>query len=225
MYPGEVVGIADVGGSGQVRLTEVLVGARKALGSTARINGEEVPIRNTKDFIDKDTAYIPADRNYVDSVPGFPLCENWASRNKRPSRRGWSLDYRFIKTRAAKATVDLDVRARGVIDRSANLPGGNLQKLVPARMLSKHPKAMVRAYPTRELDIKAIWFIREKILKAREDGVRLLPLSEDLEGLFVLSDHAVVLYWGRIAGKMVPEKATVRGVGIMMIGVTADETI
>lgn len=83
---------------------------------------------------------------------------------------------------------------------------------------------MICAYPTRGLDIKATWFIREKILKAREDGMGLLLLSGDFEELFALSDRIVVLYRGRIVGEVVPEKTTVREVGMMMMGVTADET-
>ena len=224
VYPGEVVGIASVEGNGQVELAEVLAGVRKALGGTVRINGEEVSTRNAKNFIDKGIAYVPADRNYVGSVPDFPLYENWILRNRKPPKKGWFLDYRFIKTQAAKAMIDFDVRARGITDRSANLSGGNLQKFILARALSKHPKAMICAYPTRGLDIKATWFIREKILKAREDGMGLLLLSGDFEELFALSDRIVVLCRGRIVGEVVPEKTTVREVGMMMMGVTADET-
>ena len=207
-----------------MELAEVLAGVRKALGGTVRINCEEVSTRNAKNFIDKGIAYVPADRNYVGSVPDFPLYENWILRNRKPPKKGWFLDYRFIKTQAAKAMIDFDVRARGITDRSANLSGGNLQKFILARALSKHPKAMICAYPTRGLDIKATWFIREKILKAREDGMGLLLLSGDFEELFALSDRIVVLYRGRIVGEVVPEKTTVREVGMMMMGVTADET-
>ena len=72
--------------------------------------------------------------------------------------------------------IDFDVRARGISDRSANLSGGNLQKFILARALSKHPKAMICAYPTRGLDIKATWFIREKIIQARDGGFSFYPV-------------------------------------------------
>ena len=224
VYPGEVVGIASVEGNGQVELAEVLAGVRRACGGQVLIDGAQVSTKNAKDFIDRGVSYVPADRNYVGSVPDFPLYENWILRNRRPPKKGCFLDYRFIRTQAAKAMIDFDVRARGISDRSANLSGGNLQKFILARALSKHPKAMICAYPTRGLDIKATWFIREKIIQARDGGMGLLLLSGDFEELFALSDRIVVLYRGQIVGEVLPEETTVREVGMMMMGVTANET-
>ncbi|PNV58960.1 ABC transporter ATP-binding protein [Clostridium sp. chh4-2] len=224
VYPGEVVGIASVEGNGQTELAEVMAGVRKAIQGKVMIEEQEVPTKSAKVFIDKSIAYVPADRNYTGSVPDFPLYENWILRNRKPPKRGPLLDYRKIRVQAASAMQDYDVRARSIYDRSANLSGGNLQKFILARALGKRPKALICAYPTRGLDIKATWFIREKILEARKEGMGVLLLSGDFEELFALSDRIVVLYRGKVVGEVLPEETSVREVGMMMMGVTADET-
>ena len=109
-------------------------------------------------------------------------------------------------------------------ERSANLSGGNLQKFILARALGKHPRVLICEYPTRGLDIKATWFVRDRILRAREAGMGVLMISGDFEELFSLSDRIVVLYGGRIVGEVRPEETTVRKVGMMMMGVSGHES-
>ena len=225
IHAGEIVGVAGVEGNGQVELAEVLAGVRKARkGGRVKIDGQEVSTKNASAFIENNIAYVPADRNYVGSVPDFPLYENWILRNNHPPMKGPFLDYGKIREEAQKAMKSFDVRARGVEERSANLSGGNLQKFILARALGKHPRVLICEYPTRGLDIKATWFVRDRILRAREAGMGVLMISGDFEELFSLSDRIVVLYGGRIVGEVRPEETTVRKVGMMMMGVSGHES-
>ena len=223
IYPSEIVGIASVEGNGQEELAEVMAGVRKAAKGNMFINNKQVSTRAAKDFIDNGIEYVPADRNYVGSVPDFPLYENWILRNRNPSKKRMLLDYITIKQQTGKAMEDYDVRARGAEERTANLSGGNLQKFIMARALSKNPKALICSYPTRGLDIKATWFIREKVLEAKSSGVGILLISGDFEELFALSDRIVVMYRGKIVGEVLPEDSSVREVGSMMMGVNSHE--
>ncbi len=221
---GEIVGIAGVEGNGQTELAEVLAGVRRVRrGGRVKIGGREVSVGNASEFIAQDIAYVPADRNYVGTVPDFPLYENWILRNDTPPAKGPFLDYGEIRRETAKAMKDYDVRARGVEERSANLSGGNLQKFILARALEKHPKALICEYPTRGLDIKATWFVRDRLLRAREAGMGVLMVSGDFEELFSLSDRILVFYRGKIVGEARPEETTVRKIGMMMMGVSGHE--
>jgi ABC-type uncharacterized transport system ATPase subunit len=215
---GEVVGIAGVEGNGEIELAEVLAGVRRASAGRVLIDGEEVPTHSAKAFIQRKIAYVPADRNHVGSVADFPLYENWILRNDHPPRKHGLLDYGTIRRETAEIMADFDVRARGVEDRTADLSGGNLQKFIMGRSLRDEPRVLICAYPTRGLDIKAAYFIRERIQEARDRGCGVLLLSGDFEELFALSDRLVVLYRGKIAGEVLPQETTVREVGMMMMG-------
>lgn len=217
---GEVVGIAGVEGNGQIELAEVLAGVRRVSGGRVLAGETDLSARSAKAFIEQKIAYVPADRNHVGSVPDFPLYENWILRDNHPPKRGPFLDYAAIRRETAEAMEQFDVRARGIEDRTADLSGGNLQKLLLARSLQKEPKVLICAYPTRGLDIKASFFIREKIAQAKRAGLGVLLLSGDFEELFALSDRLVVLYRGKIAGEVRPQETDVGEVGRMMMGVT-----
>lgn len=217
---GEVIGVAGVEGNGQIELAEVLAGVRRTTAGHVLIEEREVSTRSARTFIEQKIAYVPADRNFVGSVPDFPLYENWILRNNRPPRKHGLLNYSAIRRETFAAIKRYDVRTRGIDDRTANLSGGNLQKFIMARSLSRQPRVLICAYPTRGLDIKATYFIREKILEARKQGCGVLLLSGDFEELFALSDRLIVLYRGKIAGEVRPQDTTVRQVGMLMMGVT-----
>ena len=98
-----------------------------------------------------------------------------------------------------------------------------MQKFILARELSKKPRTMICSYPTRGVDVMASWFIRDNILKARDEGMCVMPLSGDLEELFYLADRLVVMFKGKIIGEVDPRHTTVQEVGSLMMGVKAHE--
>ena len=174
------------------------------------------------DFIDAGVSCVPADRVNVGSVKEDPLYQNWILRKPNPPRKGCLLNYRQIRAKAKKAIEDYDVRTTGIKQRSGLLSGGNMQKFILARELDKHPKVLVCSYPTRGLDIKATYFIRETIQKSRDEGVGVVLFSGEMEELFSISDRIIVLYKGRVVGEVQPEDYNAYEIGRMMMGVKAE---
>ncbi len=216
---GEIVGVASMEGNGQSELAEVLTGVRCAESGTVWINGESAGTHSARAFIKNDIGYVPADRNEVGSVKDFPLYENWSLRTKCSPKKHGLLDYRKIKSQTCDMIEDFDVRTTGIDARTGNLSGGNLQKFILGRELNKQPQALVCSYPTRGLDIKASWFIREQIAQAAQNGIAVVFFSGDFEELFYLADRLIVLYRGRIVGEVKPEEFSVNEIGRMMMGV------
>ena len=218
---GEIVGIAGMEGNGQTELAEVLAGVRRARAGKVFINAKSVSTLNAVDFIKNGIGYVPADRNAVGGVKDFPLYENWNLRNKEMPKKRGLLDYTEIRRETRRLMDAYDVRTTGPDARSGNLSGGNLQKFILGRELGRKPQALVCAYPTRGLDIKASWFIREQLVRAAAQGVGVVFISGDFEELLYLADRLLVLYRGRIVGEVNPRETSINQIGSMMMGVQA----
>ena len=221
VHRGEIVGVAGVEGNGQDELAEVLAGVRRATAGQISIGGKEMDLSDPAGFIASGVGYIPSDRNTVGTVPDFPLSENWLLRNPHYPKKHGLTDLRAVQAQTARAMQDFDVRAAGPGERSANLSGGNLQKFILARELESEPQVLICSYPTRGLDVKASWFIRSQLTKAKERGAGVVLFSGDLDELFAISDRIVVLYRGRVVGQLRPEETTAQEVILMMMGGTA----
>lgn len=223
IHKGEIVGVAGVEGNGQAELAEVTSGLRKLCGGKLYVEGEEIKSFTAEKMMEHDIAYVPADRNTVATVKSFALFNNWILRRKNLPKKAGMLNYREIKRETKDYLEMFDVRARGISDTTGNLSGGNLQKFILARELSKKPKALICSYPTRGVDVMASWFIRSNILKARDEGMGVLLISGDLEELFYLADRLVVMFKGKIVGELDPKKTNLQEVGYLMMGVEKHE--
>lgn len=219
VHQGEIVGIAGVEGNGQNELAEVLAGVRAADAGEIRVNGKELG-RSAASFIQAGVGYVPADRNAVGTVPDFPLYENWLLRNAHYPQRHGLTDLREVQAQASAAMRAFDVRTSGCRERSANLSGGNLQKFILARELENTPNVLICSYPTRGLDVKAAWSVRQQVIRAKEQGTGVVLFSGDLEELFAISDRIVVLYRGAVIGEVRPESAVPQDVILLMMGGT-----
>ena len=218
VHCGEIVGVAGVEGNGQDELAEVLAGVRPASSGAVQVDGKTLDFAKAGSFIESGVGYIPSDRNTVGTVPNFPLRENWLLRNRNWPKRHGLTDLRAAAGQASRAMEDFDVRGADSTTRSANLSGGNLQKFILARELGGAPKALVCSYPTRGLDMKAAWFVRSQLTRAKEADVGVVLFSGDLDELFALSDRIVVLYRGRVVGECRPEETTPQNIILMMMG-------
>ena len=218
---GEIVGIASLEGNGQDELSEVLTGMRKCSRGLVRINGEEMP-NSSEEFIKKGMAYVPADRSTTGTVRDFRLFENWILRNPCVPSSHHLLRKKAIQQETAKVIEQYDIRVSGCQEITDALSGGNLQKFIVARELSKSPEVLVCAYPTRGIDIKATWFIREQIVECRNRGCAVIVITGDFEELFYLADRICVLYKGQIIGEVDPKTVNVDTLSRMMMGVKAD---
>ena len=213
---GEIVGVAGVEGNGQNELAEVLAGVRPAAAGSISINGQEM--HRPAAFIQAGVGYVPADRNAVGTVPDFPLYENWLLRNPRYPKKHGLTDLKAVQAQTTEAMAAFDVRTSGCQERSANLSGGNLQKFILARELENTPQVLICSYPTRGLDVKAAWSVRQQIIRAKEQGTGVVLFSGDLEELFAVSDRIVVLYRGAVIGEVQPEHAVPQDVILLMMG-------
>lgn len=218
VHQGEIVGVAGVEGNGQSELAEVLAGVRTISEGAIEINGKRMNVTSA-DFIEAGVGYVPADRNLVGTVPDFPLYENWMLRNPNYPQKHGLTDVMAVQRQTAEAMETFDVRASGCKERTANLSGGNLQKFILARELENNPKVLICSYPTRGLDIKAAWAVRQQIISAKDKGTGVVLFSGDLEELFAVSDRIAVLYRGIVIGEVKPEDADPQEViGLMMGG-------
>jgi simple sugar transport system ATP-binding protein len=150
-------------------------------------------------------------------IPGLSVEQNLALEDLDRFRRFGLTDRRRVRRHARRLIADFDIRAEPH-DAVEGLSGGNLQKLLLARALSRHPRALVAAQPTRGLDVGAYAYVHEQLRQLRDTGGGVLLISEDLDELLALADRVVVLYAGRIIGELPRQEATTRALGLLMTG-------
>jgi general nucleoside transport system ATP-binding protein len=216
---GEIVGIAGVDGNGQSELVEAITGLRKAEGGKVAAGGKDLTDENARDCMDAGVGHIPEDRHRRGLVLDFTLAENIALKDyaREPdSKWGWLFPKRLI-ARARKLLTEFDVRGGGPLTPAASLSGGNQQKVVVAREVSRDPRILVAAQPTRGLDVGAIEFVHRRLVAERDEGRAILLVSFELDEILSLSDRILVLYEGRIVGEYTPDVSE-EELGIAMTG-------
>lgn len=224
---GEILGVAGVAGNGQRELEEVIVGLREATAGHVLINGKDVTNRSPKAIIDHGVGYIPEDRTNSGLIMDFPVWENlllkvhekepFAYQWFLPFNKKWFLDYRQVN-RLEELISEFDVKTPSKDAKTRCLSGGNLQRLLLARELSRNPKLLVAAQPTRGLDVVATQYIRKKFLEQRTQKTAILLISTDLDDIMSLSDRILVIYEGKIMRTLPREKVDIGELGLMMAG-------
>ena len=222
---GEVLGIAGVAGNGQTELAQVITGLRPALDGRVIVQDEDVTNRPATAAIDRGLAYIPADRNGVGSSPNLDLIDNLILKAYRqpPIGKGWQIDLRFARNQAEELVEQFNVLTPSVDTPARLLSGGNLQKLILAREISRQPKVIIAVYPVRGLDVGAIESIHQMLIDERDRGAGILLISEDLDELLSLSDRIAVIFEGQIMGEVPPDDERVDEIGLMMAGTQVEE--
>ncbi|MFN2470051.1 MAG: ABC transporter ATP-binding protein [Gaiellaceae bacterium] len=203
---GEIVGIAGVDGNGQTELVEALTGLRRPTGGHVRVGHHDITRTSARERLDAGLGHIPEDRLRHGIVLEFSLAENLALHEFRRaphSRFGW-LYPRSMLAAARKLIAEFDVRGGGPAARASELSGGNQQKLVVAREVSRDPRLLIAAQPTRGLDVGAIEFLHRRLIAERDEGRGLLLVSLEIEEVLSLSDRILVMYEGRIVGEYGP---------------------
>lgn len=218
---GEIFGIAGISGNGQQELVEILAGLRKAVSGKVLLDDKDITHASSLERWQLGMGYIPSDRNEVGSIADFSLVENTAMNyyfDDAYTRRG-SLDYRKIKELTNEMISDYSVATPGPETKAKNLSGGNLQKLILARVLSRKPRLVIADLPTQGLDVGATEFVRNRLIEAKKNKAGVLLISEDLDEVLELSDWVAPIYEGQIMG-ILPGEATKREVvGGMMAGI------
>ncbi len=213
---GEIVGVAGVSGNGQTELVDVLCGMRRPSGGRVRVGGADLTGAGPERVVRSGVGRIPEDRHAA-VVAELTVAENLALEHLHEFRRGPRLDERRLRLHAETLIERFAIRARPD-DRAGTLSGGNLQKLVLARVLSREPSVIVVSQPTRGLDVGATEYVHGELLAQRQRGAGVLLVSEDLDELLALADRLLVLYEGRIVGEAPATEADPEWLGLLMAG-------
>jgi ABC-type uncharacterized transport system ATPase subunit len=216
---GEIVGIAGVDGNGQSELIDALTGLRNVAGGRISVGGRNLTGGTARQALDAGMGHIPEDRHRRGLILDFNLAENLVLHDygREPfSRFGWVNPRRWLRW-AGGVLREFDVRGGGPATHGGSLSGGNQQKVVVAREVSRDPSVLIAAQPTRGLDVGAIEFVHRRLVEQRDAGKAVLLVSLELEEVLSLSDRILVLYEGRIVGEFPPD-VTEEEVGIAMTG-------
>jgi simple sugar transport system ATP-binding protein len=229
IHEGEILGVAGVSGNGQRELAEVLSGMRKASEGKVYVFGRDMTNLSPKKIIEQGVGDISEDRLGTGLILGFSVAENLVleTRSMSPFSYQWFLPFakRYFLNRneihknAERLIQEYEIMTPSVDAPARNLSGGNLQRLILAKVLSRNPKLLVAAQPTSGLDVAATEFIHGKLIEQRERGVAILLISEDLNEIMSLSDRIAVMYEGKIVGIIPASKAQIQEIGLMMTGV------
>ena len=220
---GEVVGIAGVQGNGQTELVEALTGLRMPVGGTVSFLGRDITRASARQRHLDGIAHIPEDRQHEGMIGEFDIAENMVldSYYDEPYSHGFSMDWPAVHKVCVKNVIDFDVRTPSIYSLANHLSGGNQQKLIVARELSREVKLVIAAQPTRGIDVGSIEYIHKRIIEARDRGVGVLIVSTELDEILALSDRILVMFRGRIAGTFKAGEASLGEIGLAMAGAGA----
>jgi general nucleoside transport system ATP-binding protein len=223
---GEIVGIAGVSGNGQRELAECLAGLRKATSGEISIDGNDVTHAPLHERMEA-ASYIPEERMRDGAIKDFSVQENLFLRDHSSPKYSFGIFLSLSKmaAHARELVKEFNVKTPGLDTAIKNLSGGNIQKLIMARELSRDPKVLIAAQPTRGVDIGATEFIHQRLLEQRAAGKAILLISEDLDEIRCLSDRIAVMYEGQIIGVVERNQATVEEIGLMMAGIPFEEAM
>ncbi|WP_424935258.1 MULTISPECIES: ABC transporter ATP-binding protein [Bacteria] len=216
---GEVLAIAGVQGNGQTELTEALVGLQEKVRGSIRLDGEELVGRSVRQILDSGVGFVPEDRSVDGLVKEFSIAENLMLDRSEgaPFVRGGTVQQRALETFAREKIAEFDIRTQGPRQAVGRLSGGNQQKVVLARELSRELSLFVAAQPTRGVDVGSIEFIHKRVIETRDAGVPVIVISTELDEVAALADRILVMYRGRIVG-IVPGDTPRDQLGLMMAG-------
>jgi simple sugar transport system ATP-binding protein len=189
------------------------------------LEGQDITGRAPGDITDRMLSYIPEERMKDGMIKNFSVAENMVLRehHKPPFSRSGFLNLRDISRHADELITKFHVKTPSRDTLAKNLSGGNIQKVVLAREISRSPRVIIAAQPTRGLDIGATEYVREQLLEQRRKGVAVMLISEDLDEILALTDRIAVIYEGQIMDIVPREHATPEKLGLLMAGVHPEE--
>lgn len=225
VYAGEILGIAGVSGNGQGELAEVITGLRPPTQGRVLLEGEDVTGQSPGELTKKMLSYIPEERMRDGMIRGFTVAENLILREHQepPYSRAGFLDLKAIAEHSEILIDNFSVKTPSQETLVKSLSGGNIQKLILARELSRLPRVLVAAQPTRGLDIGATEYVHRQLLEQRQEGTAILIISEDLDEILALADRIAVIYEGQIMDVIPRSEATPEQLGLLMAGVRDGE--
>lgn len=219
---GEIFGIAGVEGNGQTELIEAISGLRKVEKGKVILNGKDITGRPPRELYDLGMAHIPEDRIHMGLVIEMSVAENsilglhWRKAFRGPLGL---IRWDKVKEHAAKLVRDFEVSVPSIEAPAKSLSGGNQQKLIVAREVSKEPEFIIASQPTRGVDVASTEYIRNYLIKLRNENKAVLLVSADLDEVLQLSDRMAIIYEGKFVGIVKPQEVTEEQIGLMMGGI------
>ena len=227
VHAGEIVGIAGVQGNGQTELVEALTGLRKATSGLIALDGKDLTHSNPRERHQMGMAHIPEDRQRQGLVGGLNVAENLVLTRYHDDQfsHGVIVDWEAADAIAETLITEYDIRTPNKETGVGTLSGGNQQKVIVARELSRDLRLTIAAQPTRGVDVGSIEYIHSRIVKERDAGTAVLIVSTELEEVMSLSDRLLVMYRGKVVAELDPKKVTPMEVGLYMAGSRPDSAV
>jgi general nucleoside transport system ATP-binding protein len=217
---GEILAIAGVQGNGQSEIARAIMNLEPHVSGSVKVDGSEILGSTVHESIESGIAFIPESRELDGLIGSFSIAENLILNihNSKPFAKSGQLSKNAIVKNANDRVKEFDIRTQSIDDSANSLSGGNKQKVVLARELSRSVKIVIASQPTRGLDVGSIEFVHERLLAERASGRAILLISTELDEVIALADRIAVIYRGEILG-IVDPSVTREKLGLMMAGV------
>jgi simple sugar transport system ATP-binding protein len=227
VHEGEIVGLAGVSGNGQPELFDACVGVRKSEKGKILLDEEDITGLSPLKISNKGLASVPQDRLKQGLISEFSVQENLilGVHGNKPFSNNSVINWSNVKNYSIDAIKNFEIATRGPDQKLKQLSGGNLQKVLLAREVSKEVKAIVASSPTRGLDINATYYVYKRFLDLLKKGTGILLISEDLDEIFNISDRIAVIYNGKLMGLFAIDEVTREQVGLLMAGVKEEYSV
>ena len=222
VHGGEIVTIAGVQGNGQTELANALLGLMPVIGGSVTMEGVDITHATPTQTLRAGMGFVPEDRQLDGLITQLSIAENLVLDQLDDYSRFAYLDVQAIDGNARKRVEEFDIRTQSAQALASSLSGGNQQKVVLAREMSRPLKVLVASQPTRGVDVGAVEFLHQRIVAERDRGTAILIVSTELEEVESLSDRIAVMYRGRVVG-IVPPDTPREVLGLMMAGISAEE--
>ena len=221
VYAGEILGIAGVQGNGQTELVEALTGLRDVYSGSVTLNGEDITHVSPRHVTEAGVSHIPEDRQKDGLVGAFPVSYNEVLNqyHHSPFSRGILINDPAIEEHATRLVSEYDVRTPSIFVNVDALSGGNQQKVIVARELSRDINLIIASQPTRGLDVGSIEFIHKQLVRIRDEGAAVLLVSSELDEVLGLADRVAVMFEGKITSLVERVGTDRRTTGLYMAGI------
>ena len=217
---GEILAIAGVQGNGQSEIARAIMNLEPHVTGSINLDSAEIIGKTVNETLLAGVAYIPESRELDGLIGSFSIAENLIldTHELSPVSSNGVMDMGYIKDNAQRLIKEFDVRTQSIYDKASSLSGGNKQKVVLARELSRSVKLVIASQPTRGLDVGSIEFVYNRLLAERAANKAILLISTELDEVIALADRIAVIYKGEIVG-IVKSDVTREKLGLMMAGV------
>ncbi|MEZ2372222.1 ABC transporter ATP-binding protein [Arthrobacter sp. RCC_34] len=221
---GEILAVAGVQGNGQTELTEAILGLQDHVAGSITLDGKELLGRNVKEVLHAGVGFVPEDRKEDGLVGPFSVAENLVLDlyDQAPFARGVAMDPGKVAANATAKIDEFDIRTPSGATPVGSLSGGNQQKVVMARELSRPLRLFIASQPTRGVDVGSIEFLHRRIVSERDKGIPVMIVSTELDEVVELADRIAVLYKGKVVG-IVPSDTPRDVLGLMMAGLSPED--